>query len=163
MIACIVTEIFIKSNPNIFTMSAGSMTKRTFAVTVIAVLLILTSASAVVLEYRESHDLDLTYPCDMTFGGGSGSVEYSEGVREIYNSTATLAILFSVDGWSYCCLDLRFNAIDFPDYDTSQEFTNTYYYKSVRDTAIPLQSEVGPEPGVYEHTDGASGATIILQ
>ena len=75
MIACIVTEIFIKSNPNIFTMSAGSMTKRTFAVTVIAVLLILTSASAVVLEYRESHDLDLTYPCDMTFGGGSGSVE----------------------------------------------------------------------------------------
>lgn len=141
----------------------GSMTKRTLAVTAIAALLILISVSAVALEYKESHDLDLTYPCDMTLGGGSGSVEYSGGVREIYNSAATLSILFSVDEWSYCCLDLRFNAIDFPDYDTSQEFTNTYYYKSIKDTAIPLQSETGSEPGVYEHTDGVSGATILLQ
>lgn len=141
----------------------GSMTKRTLAVTAIAALLILISVSAVAVEYKESHDLDLTYPCNMTFGGSSGSVEYSGGVREIYNSAATLSILFSVDEWSYCCLDLRFNAIDFPDYDTSQEFTNTYYYKSIRDTAIPLQSETGSEPGVYEHTDGVSGAKILLQ
>lgn len=141
----------------------GSMTKRTLAVTAIAALLILISVSAVALEYKESHDLDLTYPCNMTLGGSSGSVEYSGGVREIYNSAATLSILFSVDEWSYCCLDLRFNAIDFPDYDTSQEFTNTYYYKSIRDTAIPLQSETGSEPGVYEHTDGVSGAKILLQ
>lgn len=73
----------------------GSMTKRTLAVTAIAALLILISVSAVALEYKESHDLDLTYPCDMTLGGGSGSVEYSGGVREIYNSAATLSILFS--------------------------------------------------------------------